>query len=88
MSQIAAIIAIGVIGAGMVVMLGMVQTARTRSMTRRRLDEAIPKMDASHTLGTVSHNASNERVRRATEEIDVAEVKKAMDDARAMEEDG
>ncbi len=86
MNPVLAIILIGVIAAGMVIMLGAVQTARLRATTRKRLAEAIPATSASQALGTVTHQAGADRVRRATEELDVGELRKADDDARAMEE--
>ncbi len=88
MNPVVAVIAIGVIAIGMVIMLGAVQTHRTRVMTRRRLDEAIPDMEPSHVMGTVSHNATNERVRRATGDLDVSELQRTMDQARELEEHG
>jgi len=86
MNPVLAVILIGVIATGMVIMLGAVQTARLRTTTRKRLEEAIPPTTPSQALGTVTHQAGADRVRRAKEELDVTELRKASDDARALEE--
>ena len=83
---VVAVVIIGVVSVAAIIALGAVQNARTRAMTRKRLDEAIPDINSSNALGTLSHNASSDRVKQATSELNPDEFRQAIDDARSMED--
>ena len=66
MEPVVAVIAVSVIAALAIVMLGWVQAYRTRKATREALDRTITPVSDEHAMGLVTHQASEERIREVT----------------------
>ncbi|MFN8040467.1 MAG: hypothetical protein U0Q07_14740 [Acidimicrobiales bacterium] len=66
MEPVVAVIAVSVIAALAIVMLGWVQAYRTRKATREALDRTITPISDEHALGLVTHQATEDRIREAT----------------------
>lgn len=66
MEPVVAVIAVSVIAALAIVMLGWVQAYRTRKATREALDRTITPVSDEHAMGLVTHQATEERIREAT----------------------
>lgn len=66
MEPIAAVIAVSIIAAAAIIMLGWVQAYRTRKATRAALDRTITDVSDEHLMGLITHQASEDRIREAT----------------------
>lgn len=70
MEPVVAVILVGVVTVACIVMLGWVDTYRTRKRTREALERTITPVSDEHAIGLVTHQASEDRLREATAQHD------------------
>lgn len=85
MVAIAAVIAIGVVATAIILVLGWIQAARTRAVTRAGLARASGDATDEQLLGLVTRSAPDERVREATSEIDAQDIQRSVEQMRVEE---